>query len=247
MDIFSIKNKVVIVTGGCGFLGSHVVEYLKKVGANVAVFDLHTENSVDVTDTNSVAAGVDRVVKEYGQIDGLVLGAAIDAIPSKEGRSPQFSPYDEYPVEVWDKAFDVNLKGAQIVVQKVIPHMMAVKEGSVVFIASDLSVIAPNNTIYDEGHFKDIAYATSKAGTVGLARNWATYLGPHNVRSNAISPGGVFNNQPEAFVKKNAALNMLGRMAKPDEYNGLVQFLLSPASSYITGTNIIADGGRSAW
>jgi NAD(P)-dependent dehydrogenase (short-subunit alcohol dehydrogenase family) len=110
-----------------------------------------------------------------------------------------------------------------------------------------LALIAPNNGIYESGKFKDIAYVTSKAGLLGLMRTWAAYLGPHRVRVNAAVPGGMFNNQPESFVEKNSALNMLGRMAKKDEYNGMIQFLLSDASSYMTGASLIMDGGRTAW
>jgi NAD(P)-dependent dehydrogenase (short-subunit alcohol dehydrogenase family) len=114
-------------------------------------------------------------------------------------------------------------------------------------LATDLAVIAPNNSIYQEGNFKDIAYITSKTGLLGLMRSWASYLGGYNVRVNAAVPGGMYNNQPADFVEKNGALNMLGRMAKKDEYNGVIQFLLSGASSYMTGASLIIDGGRTAW
>ena len=113
--------------------------------------------------------------------------------------------------------------------------------------ATDIAIIAPNNSIYQEGNFKDVAYVTSKTGLLGLMRSWASYLGKYNIRVNALSPGGMYNGQPEDFVEKNSALNMLGRMAEKGEYNGVIQFLLSDASSYMTGASLIVDGGRTAW
>ena len=119
--------------------------------------------------------------------------------------------------------------------------------GSIIFIASDLGLIAPDNRIYDEGKFKDIAYVSSKAGILGLSRAWSTYLGPYNVRSNALAPGGMHNGHPPEFVEKVSKLNMLGRMAQLGEYNGSIAFLLSDASSYMTGSTLVVDGGRTAW
>ena len=116
-----------------------------------------------------------------------------------------------------------------------------------VFISSDLSLIAPNNSIYGEGKFKDIAYVSSKAGLMGLMRAWASYLGPYGVRVNALVPGGMRNGQSDDFAKRNSALNMLGRMANPGEYDAAVAFMLSDASSYMTGSSLIIDGGRTSW
>lgn len=130
--------------------------------------------------------------------------------------------------------------------QAAAPYLMKAKSGSVVFIASDLALIAPTNSIYEAGRFKDIAYVASKAGMLGLMRAWAAYLGPYNVRVNALVPGGMYNAQPEEFARRNGSLNMLGRMSRQGEYNGLVQFLLSDAASYMTGSCLIADGGRTA-
>lgn len=125
--------------------------------------------------------------------------------------------------------------------------MMEQRRGSIVFVGSDLALIGPANFLYPEGRFKDIAYGTSKAGILGLMRFFAAYLGPYSVRANALVPGGMLRGHDPEFAKKNGALNMLGRMSNENEYNGAVQFLLSDASSYMTGASLIIDGGRTAW
>ncbi len=244
---FSLMQKVVVISGGSGMLGMEFTKAFEAAGARVVSFDKKASDPVDITDPDAVQDKVLRVVKEYGTIDVLVNAAALDAVAGSPASAAQFSPYEKFPLDLWQKELSVNLTGNFIVTQKVAQVMMQQKHGSIIFVASDLALIAPHNDIYDEGKFKDIAYITSKAGILGMMRAWAAYLAPYDVRVNAVAPGGVFNGQPEAFVKKNAAQNMLGRMARQDEYNGLLVFLASAASSYMTGTCIVADGGRTAW
>ena len=246
-DLFSVKGKVIILTGGSGFLGSQFKRHLTSRGAKVVIFDNQAKNPVDITNQKDVKKAVDKTWKDYKRIDGLVHVAAINAVPGSETSKNFWKPYEKYPLELWKKELDVNLTAAHIVTQAVAPIMMKQKSGSIVFLASDLAVIAPNNSIYQKGNFKDIAYVASKTGLLGLMRSWASYLGKDNVRVNAAVPGGMYNGQAQDFVKKNSALNMLGRMAKKDEYNGVIQFLLSDASSYMTGASLIIDGGRTAW
>jgi NAD(P)-dependent dehydrogenase (short-subunit alcohol dehydrogenase family) len=246
-DLFSVKGKVIILTGGSGFLGSQFKRHLTACGAKVVIFDNQAKISVDITNQNDVKKAVNRTLKVYKRIDGMVNVAAINAIPGSETSKYFWKPYEKYPLELWKRELDVNLTAAHIVTQAVAPVMMKQKSGSIVFLASDLAVIAPNNSIYQKGNFKDIAYVTSKTGLLGLMRSWASYLGKYSIRVNAAVPGGMYNGQAEDFVKKNSALNMLGRMAKKDEYNGVIQFLLSDASSYMTGASLIIDGGRTAW
>ncbi|MEK7557402.1 MAG: SDR family oxidoreductase, partial [Patescibacteria group bacterium] len=176
-----------------------------------------------------------------------IHAAALDSVPGKSNGGDQWSPYERFSTGLWEEELRSNLTSAQIVTQAVAPVMMQQKSGSIIFIASDLALIGPQNSIYDPGKFKDIAYITSKAGILGLMRSWAAYLGPYNVRANAIAPGGMYRNHPEDFVKKNSALNMLGRMARLGEYNGPIVFLAADASSYMTGACLVVDGGRTAW
>jgi NAD(P)-dependent dehydrogenase (short-subunit alcohol dehydrogenase family) len=246
-DLFSVKNKVIILTGGSGFLGSQFNQHLTSCGAVVVIFDNQADNPVDITNPVDIKKAVDKTFKLYKRIDGMVNVAAINAAPGSKTSRDFWKPYEKYPLELWKKEMDVNLTAAHIITQAVAPVMMNQKSGSIIFLATDLSVIAPNNSIYQEGNFKDIAYVTSKTGLLGLMRSWASYLGKYNVRVNAAVPGGMYNNQPAEFVKKNSALNMLGRMANKGEYDGVIQFLLSDASSYMTGASLIVDGGRTAW
>ena len=245
--LFSIQDKVIILTGGNGFLGSQFHAYLTSCGAKVVIFDLQKEDSVDITNPDDVKRAVAKTLSRHGHIDGLINAAAINAAPGSGQAADSWSPYEKFPLELWKKEIDVNLTAVHILTQAVAPVMMEQKRGSMVFIASDLAMIAPNNSIYDEGKFKDIAYVASKSGLLGLMRAWAAYLGKYNVRVNAAVPGGMYNGQPEAFTKKNGALNMLGRMAQKGEYNGMIHFLLSDASSYMTGASLVIDGGRTAW
>lgn len=246
-DLFSVKGKVIILTGGSGFLGSQFNQHLTTCGAKIVIFDKQADDQVDITNPVDVKRAVDRTFKIYDRIDGVVNAAAINAAPGSETANDFWKPYEEYPLELWKKELDVNLTAAHIITQAVAPVMMNQKSGSIIFLATDLAVIAPNNSIYQEGKFKDIAYVASKTGLLGLMRSWSSYLGKYNVRVNAAVPGGMYNGQPEDFVEKNSALNMLGRMANKDEYNGVIQFLLSDASSYMTGASLIIDGGRTAW
>ncbi len=242
-----MRGKTVVITGGNGFLGSQWREHLLSQGARVAVFDLTGETPVDITDAKALAAAVADVIGKYGVIDALIHAAAMDAVPGSSASARQFTPYEKFPQDLWEKELGINLTAAQLVTQAVAPAMMAARRGSVVFIASDLALIAPNNKIYDEGKFKDIAYVASKAGVLGLMRAWASYLGPYGVRVNALAPGGMFHGHTEEFARKVGELNMLGRMAHEGEYNGAIEFLIADASSYMTGSVMVVDGGRTAW
>ncbi len=223
-DLFSVKDKVIILTGGSGFLGSQFNQHLTSCGAKVVVFDNQADNPVDITNPVAIKKAVDKTFKKYKRIDGMVNVAAINATPGSKTSKDFWKPYEKYPLKLWKKELDVNLTAAHIVTQAVAPVMMNQKSGSIIFLATDLAVIAPNNSIYQEGNFKDIAYVTSKTGLLGLMRSWASYLGEYNVRVNAAVPGGMYNNQPADFVEKNSALNMLGRMEIRVNTMGLFSF-----------------------
>ena len=244
MNLFDIKGHIIIITGGSGFLGKQYSDALKDAGAIVENFDLET--GVDVTDETSLQKAVNVVVKKHGHIDGLLTNAAANPKPDEGGNGEPWAPYSDFSVDLFRKEIDLNLTGSFLAAKVVSKPMMNAKKGSIVFIGSDLSLIGPSNFLYPDGHFKDIAYGASKAGILGLMRFWAAFLGPHNVRANALVPGGMFRDHDPEFTKKNSSLNMLGRMSKKGEYNGPVQFLLSDASSYMTGACLVIDGGRTA-
>lgn len=245
-ELFSVKDKVIILTGGIGFLGAYYDKFLTKEGAQVVIWDLP---EVDITDENVVKKAVDDVLKKYGRIDVLINNAAMNpAVGSKESEK-QFSPVDDYPSDLWKKELEVNLTGIFICSKAVIPAMKKQGKGVIINIASEVSTIAHDHRVYNTpGKYKSTAYVTSKTGVVGLTRALAAQLGQHNIRVNTLSPGGVVNpKMPRDFVERFGDTNMLGRMAQPDEYNSAILFLCSDASSFMTGHNLVIDGGKSAW
>jgi len=245
MNPFVLQGRVIIITGGSGFLGKQYTRALEEAGAIVANFDVDT--TVDVRDEESVRASVGAVMSRYGRIDGLITNAAANPAADRSSAADAWAPYHLFPADLFRNEIDLNLVGAFLVAREVSKVMMEARQGSIIFIGSDLGVIGPTNSIYAEGKFKDIAYGVSKAGILGLTRFFAAFLGSYNVRVNALVPGGMFRNHDPEFAKDNGALNMLGRMAHEGEFNGPIQFLLSDASSYMTGATLTVDGGRTAW
>ncbi len=241
-SIFSLAGKTVVITGGSGFLGKQYFGALEQAGASVINWDIKV--GVDISDPDSVR----QALRDLKQIDVLINNAAFNPPVDKNTKAKNnWSAYEKFPLTVWRRELETNVTCQQIVTQAVAPRMMKRRKGSIIFVASDLALIGPQNNIYQAGRFKDIAYITSKAGVLGLMRSWAAYLGPYGVRANALVPGGMYRDQPSEFVKKNSSLNMLGRMAQAGEYNGPVIFLASEASSYMTGACLVVDGGRTAW
>lgn len=240
-NLFSLNDKVVVVTGGSGFLGSQYCSALRDAGASVINWDLDT--GVDISDPESIKKAVTGLKK----VDVLINNAALNFQADDISAKSCWSPYEEFPRDLWENEIRINLTAQMDVTQAIAPLMMRQLSGSIIFVASDLALIGPHNDIYESGQFKDIAYITSKAGVLGLMRSWAAYLGPHNVRVNAFVPGGVYRNHTQEFAIKNGSLNMLGRMANHNEYNGPIIFLASEASSYMTGSCLVVDGGRTAW
>ncbi len=246
-SLFSIEGKTAIITGGSGLLGQEISRFLEENGAIPVNFDINAAHPVDICDPDNVGSEAKEVIDNFGSIDVLIHAAAMNPKIDGDGKNPQFAPYEQFSLDLWDQEIRVNLTGAYICTRQIAPLMMKQKSGIIIFIASDLGIIAPQNHIYPDGEFKDIAYVTSKSGMLGLMRCWASYLSPHNIRVNALVPGGIDNGLPRDFVKKNASLNMMNRMANKHEYNGAIAFLASDASSYMTGSSLIIDGGRTAW
>lgn len=244
---FDLTGRVIIVTGSEGFLGSGYCKYLGSVGARVIGWDLP---SVDITYEFRVQNAVKQVVDGYGRIDGLVNNAAMNPALGGSKTDAQFAPYEDYDIELFRREIGVNVVGAMICIKHVAPIMMQQKSGSIVNVASDISTIAHDHRVYDAGEskFKSPGYVTSKSAILGLSRQWAARLGMHNVRVNAVSIGAVERDgMPADFVCRFGATAMLNRMARSTEHCATIQYLLSDASSFVTGSNLVADGGKAAW
>jgi NAD(P)-dependent dehydrogenase (short-subunit alcohol dehydrogenase family) len=251
-DLFSLRDRVAVVTGGAGQLGREIVRGLEERGARVAVFDVETDRfRVDVTDRAAIEQATEEVVRELGVPHVLVNAAALDSPP--DAPAADVGPVESYPEESFDAVMDVNVKGAFLCCQVVGARMAAEGRGSIVNISSVYGMLSPVQDLYEfrrrggEEFFKPIAYSVSKSAVFNLTRYLATYWAKSGVRVNTLTLAGVWNDQPQEFLDAYTERMPLGRMADAGEVVGPVVFLASDASSYVTGANLIADGGWSAW
>lgn len=270
---FTLAGKVALVTGAAGLLGVQHVRALCEAGAHVVLSDVSLDTAekaaaamtadfpeacimpmrLDVADPDSVRSALDAVIDRFGGVHILVNNAAIDPKVQKDS-IVETSRLEHFPLEQWNFQIGVGLTGAFLCSQIFGAWMAAHGGGVILNIASDLSVIAPDQRLYrkaglaeDRQPVKPVTYSVIKAGLVGLTRYLATYWAESGVRVNALSPGGVYNGQADEFVTRISRLIPMGRMARVDEYQAAIQFLCSDASSYMTGQNIVMDGGRSVW
>jgi len=270
---FDLNGRVAVITGGVGLLGTEFCRTLAEAGAAVAVVDLNAEKCVlvaddltkagykalgvatDITNPDSVNAMVARVVEVFGRLDILVNSAALDPKFDPDAVSKGIAPgkFEEYPLEQWNAALNVNLTGTFLITQACVKQMIAQgKKGSIINICSTYGLNGPDQRIYrkpdgSQPAFKPVYYTVTKAGVVGFTKYLAAYYMETEIRVNMLTPGGVFNNHDETFVKNYSAKTILGRMAHKDEMNGALLFLASDASSYMTGNNVVVDGGWTAW
>ncbi len=271
-DGFDITGRVAIITGGTGLLGQQHAQAIAGAGGIPILADIRLDRidaksrdwklrfgdracaiQTDVTQPESVKALIDRVLGEYGRVDILINNAANN--PKIENTSDvEFSRLEVFPLGQWHADLAVGLTGAFVCSQIIGTEMARRKRGVILNVASDLAVIAPDQRLYRQPGLADerqpvkpVTYSVVKTGLLGLTRYLATYWAEVGIRVNAISPGGVYNNQPEEFVQRLATLIPLGRMANADEYRAAILFLCSDASSYMTGANLVIDGGRSCW
>jgi NAD(P)-dependent dehydrogenase (short-subunit alcohol dehydrogenase family) len=272
-DLFDLTGRVAIVTGGAGLLGYHHGAILAAAGAHVVLLDLAVANpalragqlqaahgpqclglAADVTSEASLLEAREAIIDRFGRIDILINNAAnnpkVEADPQGEPR--QWSRLENLPLAVWNADIAVGLTGAFLCSRIFGQEMVKRGAGVILNIASDLSVIAPDQRLYrkdglpeDQQPVKPVTYSVVKTALVGLTRYLATYWAAQHIRVNAISPGGVFAGQPDEFTSRLNQLIPMGRMAEKDEYQGAILFLCSDASSYMTGQNLIVDGGRS--
>jgi NAD(P)-dependent dehydrogenase (short-subunit alcohol dehydrogenase family) len=269
-DLFSVQNKIVIISGGLGQLGRRFCLALAGRGAKVAIFDVQADEQriakrfgqrrsesnlfflpVDITRRASIEEGLRQVIAKWGVPHALINNAALDSPP--HAPAAENGPFERYPEESWDKVMEVNVKGVFLCCQVVGGQMAEAGRGSIVNICSIYGIVSPDQRIYEYRQkdgapfFKPVAYSASKSALLNLTRYLATYWAGKNVRVNTLTLGGVFNHQDEKFLQNYCARVPLGRMANEDEYNGAMIFLISDASLYMTGSNMIIDGGWTAW
>jgi NAD(P)-dependent dehydrogenase (short-subunit alcohol dehydrogenase family) len=251
-DLFSLEGRVAVVTGGAGQIGREVVRGLEERGARVAVFDLEAERfRVDVTDRDAIERATEEVTLEWAAPHVLVNAAALDSPP--DAPLEEVGPFESYPEQSFDEVMDVNVKGTFLCCQVIGARMAAEGRGSIVNVSSIYGMVSPVQDVYDfrrrggETFFKPVAYSVSKSALYNLTRYLATYWAKSGVRVNTLTLAGVFDEQPKEFVEAYTARMPLGRMAEPQEVVGPVVFLASDASSYVTGANLVVDGGWTAW
>lgn len=272
VNLFDLTGRVAVITGGTGLLGQQHAEAIANAGGIPVLADIRIDGvdtqarawkerfgnsacaiKADITQPESIKTLLAEVLSRFGRVDILINNAANNPKMEKTAEV-EFSRLENFPLKQWEADLSVGLTGAFLCSQVIGSEMAKRKSGVIVNVASDLAVIAPDQRLYqkpglqaDQQPVKPVTYSVVKTGLIGLTRYLATYWAEAGIRVNAISPGGVYNNQPKEFVQKLANLIPLGRMAKMDEYQAAILFLCSDASSYMTGTNLVIDGGRSCW
>jgi 2-deoxy-D-gluconate 3-dehydrogenase len=268
-ELFDLTGRTAIVTGGAGFLGQQFSEALIEAGANVVVADINHQIAsdsaemlkknggeaigvaLDVTDKTSVEELMDSALDKYGGIDILVNSAAMDPKFESDSSTSHVTSFEEFPLQSWKEALDVNLTGMFLVCQATAKVMKETGRGSIINICSTYGISGPDQRLYkslgEPRLYKPVYYTVSKAGVLGLTRYIATYYEGTEIRCNALTPGGVERDHAPAFKEAYGQRTVLGRMAYPHEMKGAVVFLASEASSYMTGTNLVVDGGWTAW
>ncbi len=269
LDKFDLKGQTAVVTGGAGLLGKGFCRTLAETGAKVVVADLDQAKAaevadslnqdgyeaigvgVDVTDPESTQAMAALAVNQFGRLDILVCSAALDPKFDPENVGKHGNTFEDYSLDSWKQALDVNLTGIFLSAQAAVKPMLAQDHGVIILICSTYGLVGPDQRIYEKPgqpqQFKPVYYTVTKAGVLGLTKYLATYYAGKNIRINALTPGGIYNHHDEIFEKNYSARTVLGRMAKIDEMNGALLFLASDASSYMTGSNLVVDGGWTAW
>ncbi len=268
MTLFDLQDRVVVVTGGLGQLGRQFTGALAAHGARVAVLDLNRDPGAadhvaaahggrarffpgDVTDRASLERALEAIVHAWDAPSGLINNAAIDAPP--DAPPADNGPFETYPLDSWRRVMDVNVTGVMLCCQVFGGRMAEAGRGSIANVSSIYGLVSPDQRIYEYRasaagrFFKPVAYSASKSALFNLTRYLATYWAPQGLRVNTLTFGGVFNKQDERFLSGYCARVPLGRMAREDEYNGAIVFLMSEASSYMTGATLVIDGGWTAW
>jgi len=265
--IFDLKNRVIILTGSAGLLGSQYAQILSDAGAKLVLVDTNFKDNkkladklnkkygtkpicknVDITSKDEVKKLAVEIKKKYGKIDGLINNAFLNHAKnqSKHGRNT----FETFPIDIWNKSLELNLTGVFLCCQEIGKVMVKQRSGVIVNISSIYGMSGADQRIYDDSNLNSpVSYAASKGGILNLTRYLAAYWHNKNVRVNTLTLGGVKDDsyQNKKFIKKYSEKTILGRMANKEDYEGAILFLMSDASSYMTGSNLIIDGGWTAW
>jgi NAD(P)-dependent dehydrogenase (short-subunit alcohol dehydrogenase family) len=270
---FDLTGRVGIITGGAGLLGVKHAEAMAEMGGLPVLLDLDGERAearakeiaavfggqtlgltADITQPKGIARALSQTLEAFGRVDILINNAANNPIVESRVGGPTWSRLENFPLKVWHRDLAVGLTGAFLCSQIIGSEMARRGKGVILNIASDLAVIAPDQRIYrqpglpeERQPVKPVSYSVVKTGLLGLTRYLATYWADKGVRVNAVSLGGVYIGQDSGFVQRLSELIPLARMAHQDEYKAAIVFLVSDASSYMTGANVVLDGGRTAW
>ena len=258
-DLFSLKGKKIVILGGAGKLGLNFAKTLKKAGAKVILGDVKKTNNnfstfeyCNVSEETSIKNFFNKIIKKEKKINTLIYN-----VYSKP--KDYYRKFENYDISVWKNVVDVNLTGAYIASKVLVNHFKKKKiKGNIILLSSTYGLVGPDLSIYKGLSKKNIyggkymlttpaVYSTTKSGLLGLSKYISTSFGKYNIRSNILSPGGVFDNQEKRFVKQYSKKVPLGRMAQWKDYNGAILYLCSDASNYMTGNNLIVDGGWTAW
>lgn len=266
MELFSLSGKTAIVTGALGLIGQKHCEALAAAGANVVVADINEQQAInfaselggqhlgiglDVTSKMSLINALEQILNRYQSIDVLVNNAAINDMFENPAMAKELSAFENYPLEAFQKSLDVNITGVFLCSQVFGTHMAEHGYGSIINVASTYGMVGPDQSIYrnqsgEQVFYKSAAYPVTKGAVINFTRFLAAYWGHKGVRVNTLSPGGVENGQNEHFIDNYSAKTLLGRMAQASDYQGSLVFLASDASAYMTGANLVVDGGWTA-
>lgn len=255
-----IKNKRILLLGACGVLGRTHAQLLTEQGARLIIADKPASNvledaialgitglEINVAEEKSIISGVINAAHQFNGLDGVIFNAAITSEALAAGGNI-FTEFEDYPLELWQKAIDINLTGAFLFARETGKVLKARGGGSFINIASIYGVVGPDHRLYDGQPFSSFpAYSASKAGVIGLTRWLATWWAKDGIRVNCISPGGVYNGHNQKFVDAYSNRTPMARMADREDITGMLIYLLSDSSMYCTGQNLIVDGGLTAW
>jgi NAD(P)-dependent dehydrogenase (short-subunit alcohol dehydrogenase family) len=266
--LFDLTGRNIIVTGSSGILGSQYADTLSQAGANVILVDINDKNNnlektlrkkyktnakfycADISIEKNVLSLKKNILTDFKKIDGLINNAAYTNIDAIKNSDDITAPFEKFSFELWKKILDVDLSGVFNCCKVFGSQMVKQRKGTIVNISSIYGIVGNDQRIYGNSKINSpVSYAAAKGGIITLTRYLAAYWHKKNIRVNTLTPGGILDKkyQNKKFIKKYSEKTILGRMARSDEYNGALLFLMSDASSYMTGANLVIDGGWTAW